>query len=76
MADESLIDKVHGLSDLELAVLLCLVSREHCLISTPPAALDDLIQELQLVFIPIVLPAAEPGTDFNRWPAGPSASSP
>ncbi|TQW02846.1 ATPase associated with various cellular activities AAA_3 [Cordyceps javanica] len=29
MADNGLIDKVHDLSDLELAVLLCLISREH-----------------------------------------------
>lgn len=49
MADESLIEKVHDLSDLELAILLCLISREHCLISTPRDALDDLIEELQLV---------------------------
>ena len=47
--DDSLIEKVHALSDLELAVLLCLISREHCLMSTPPDAIDDLIQELQLV---------------------------
>merc|ERR1712000_47206 len=49
MADESLIDKVHDLSDLELAALLSLIAREHCLISTPPAGLDDLVEELQLV---------------------------
>lgn len=49
MADESLLDKVHSLSDLELAVLLCLVSRQHCLISTPRDTIDDLVQELQLV---------------------------
>lgn len=49
MADEDLLDKVHSLSDLELAVLLCLINREHVLISTPPAAIDDLVQELQLV---------------------------
>ena len=30
MADESLLSKVHGLSDLELAALLCLMNREHC----------------------------------------------
>lgn len=40
---------MHSLSDLELAALLCLVSRENCLISTPPEALDDLVAELQLV---------------------------
>ncbi|KAH7264317.1 hypothetical protein FSOLCH5_010169 [Fusarium solani] len=49
MADDSLLDKVHALSDLELALLLCLISREHCLVSTPSHAIDDLIQELQLV---------------------------
>ncbi|KAM0434113.1 hypothetical protein ACHAPT_004058 [Fusarium lateritium] len=49
MADDSLLDKVHALSDLELALLLCLISREHCLVSTPSDAIDDLIQELQLV---------------------------
>jgi hypothetical protein len=49
MADESLIEKVHDLSDLELGILLSLISREHCLISTPRDALDDLVEELQLV---------------------------
>jgi hypothetical protein len=49
MADESLLDKVHDLTDLELAILLCLVSRQHCIISTPADVIDDLIQELQLV---------------------------
>lgn len=49
MADDALLDKIHALSDLELAVLLCLISREHCLVSTAPDAIDDLLQELQLV---------------------------
>ncbi|KAK2065634.1 hypothetical protein LY76DRAFT_631020 [Colletotrichum caudatum] len=50
MADEEdLLTKVHGLSDLELAVLLCLVNREHCIVSTPPVALNELIEELQLI---------------------------
>lgn len=49
MADEELLDRVHSLSDLELAALLCLVDRENCLISTPPEALDGLVAELQLV---------------------------
>ncbi|EFQ28042.1 hypothetical protein CGRA01v4_03264 [Colletotrichum graminicola] len=49
MADEDLLTKVHGLSDLELAVLLCLVNREHCIVSTPPVALNELIEELQLI---------------------------
>ena len=49
MADESLLEKVHDLSDLELAILLCLISREHCLLSTPASTIDGLIQELQLI---------------------------
>jgi len=49
MADESLIDKIHNLSDLELATLICLVAQEHCIIDTEPDALDDLVQELELV---------------------------
>ncbi|KAH9904789.1 hypothetical protein F4778DRAFT_730781 [Xylariomycetidae sp. FL2044] len=49
MADESLLQKIHELGDLDLAALLCLLGREHCIISTSPAALDDLIAELHLV---------------------------
>lgn len=51
MADEEVLAKVHNLSDLELAILLSLISREHCLISTPEDAIDDLVEELQLVRI-------------------------
>ena len=47
--DNNLLEKVHDLSDLELAVLLCLISREHCLISTPAGAISELVTELQLV---------------------------
>ena len=50
MADESLFQKVHDLSDLELAILLSLIAREHCLISTPQDGLDDLVEELRLVW--------------------------
>lgn len=49
MADEELINKIHELSDLELAALICLIAEEHCIIDTDPDALDDLIEELQLV---------------------------
>jgi hypothetical protein len=49
MADEELLSKIHGLGDLDLAALLCLINREHCIISTEPEALDDLVEELQLV---------------------------
>ncbi|KAH7033235.1 uncharacterized protein B0I36DRAFT_321016 [Microdochium trichocladiopsis] len=49
MADEELLHKVHQLGDLDLAALLCLVDRQHCIVSTEPDALDDLVAELQLV---------------------------
>ncbi|KAK4127841.1 hypothetical protein N657DRAFT_641893 [Parathielavia appendiculata] len=49
MADEQLLNKIHSLSDLELAALLCLISREHCLISTEPDSVDELAEELRLV---------------------------
>ena len=49
MADQTLLDRVHDLSDLELAALICLVAQEHCIIDTEPDSLDDLVQELELV---------------------------
>jgi len=49
MANEALLNKVHELSDLELAALICLVAQEHCIIDTEPDALDDLVLELELV---------------------------
>ncbi|KAH7342776.1 hypothetical protein BKA65DRAFT_504748 [Rhexocercosporidium sp. MPI-PUGE-AT-0058] len=49
MADQTLLEKVHELSDLELAALICLIAQEHCIIDTEPDAIDDLAQELQLV---------------------------
>lgn len=49
MADDILLARIHDLSDLELAVLICLVGQEHCIIDTELDSLDDLVQELQLV---------------------------
>ncbi|KXX79034.1 Uncharacterized protein YeaC [Madurella mycetomatis] len=49
MADERLLEKIHALSDLELAALLCLVAREHCLIGTEPDSVDELAEELRLI---------------------------
>jgi len=48
MADE-ILQKVHDLSDVELAALICLVAKEHCIIDTEPDSIDDLVQELELV---------------------------
>ncbi|EPE02999.1 hypothetical protein F503_08876 [Ophiostoma piceae UAMH 11346] len=52
-AGAEIIDRVHGLSDLELAVLLSLVSREHCVIGTPEDAVDDLVDELSLIALSV-----------------------
>ncbi|KAL7625789.1 hypothetical protein AAE478_005012 [Parahypoxylon ruwenzoriense] len=49
MADEDLLRRIHGLGDLDLAALLCLISREHCIVSTEPSEIDSLIAELRLV---------------------------
>ncbi|KAI0201242.1 hypothetical protein F4808DRAFT_425796 [Astrocystis sublimbata] len=49
MADEGLAQKARELGDIDLAALLCLISREHCIISTEAEYLDDLTAELQLV---------------------------
>ncbi|KAK0638680.1 hypothetical protein B0T16DRAFT_359704 [Cercophora newfieldiana] len=47
--DQLLQQKVHDLNDLELAALLSLIAREHCLISTSPEAVDELTEELRLI---------------------------
>lgn len=84
MADEDLLGKVHNLSDIELAVLLCLISREHCLISTPAEALNDLVGELHLIaartfgltFVTINCHANTTLEDFATALLLPSVSSP
>jgi hypothetical protein len=43
------VDNVQDLSDLELATLLCLIAKEHCLFETADEFLDDLASELALV---------------------------
>jgi hypothetical protein len=55
MADETLLDKVHELSDLELAALICLVAQEHCIIDTEPDSIDKLVQELEQVMFNALL---------------------
>lgn len=57
--DHDLLDRVHGLSDLELAILLSLVTHEHCVIGTPETAVDSLVDELSLV--------GEPKSLSWRW---------
>ena len=46
---QQFIDIVQDLSDLELATLLCLVAKEHCLIEANDELIDDLAAELALV---------------------------
>ncbi len=46
---ETIVGKVHNLSDLELATLLCLIAKQHCLIETEEDFVDDVAQELALV---------------------------
>ncbi|KAH7384410.1 hypothetical protein DE146DRAFT_668548 [Phaeosphaeria sp. MPI-PUGE-AT-0046c] len=41
--------KVQALSDLELAVLVCLVADQHCIIETERDLIDDVEAELQLI---------------------------
>ena len=49
MEEQPFLEKVHSLSDLELAVLICLVANQHCIIKTEEEAAEVLVQELQLV---------------------------
>ena len=45
-----LLSKVHGLGDLDLAALLSLIAREHCIVATETGpALDTLVEEFRLV---------------------------
>lgn len=46
---EGIVAKVEHLPDLELATLLCLISKQHCLIETEEGLIDDVSQELALV---------------------------
>jgi hypothetical protein len=49
MEEPDLDEIARQLSDLEVALLLCLVAREHCLIETTSHCIHDLARELALV---------------------------
>jgi hypothetical protein len=49
MEAQPFLEKVHSLSDLELAALICLVANQHCIIKTEEEDAEVLVQELQLV---------------------------
>jgi len=42
-------EKVQSLSDLELAVLICLVADQHCIIEAEKQLTRDVLEELKLV---------------------------
>ena len=42
-------EKVQALSDIELAVLVCLVADQHCIIETDKQLLDEVEHELRIV---------------------------
>lgn len=44
-----LVERVQGLTDVELAVLLSLVAGQHCIIETEEESIKALAEELQLV---------------------------
>jgi hypothetical protein len=48
---DHLLAKIQSLAEVEIALLLCLISNEHCIIRTKPQLLDKLGQELELVNI-------------------------
>lgn len=41
--------KVQTLSDIELAVLICLIADQHCIIETEMESIRDVVEELKLV---------------------------
>jgi hypothetical protein len=47
--EDRLTVKVQALSDLELAVLICLVADQHCIIEAELNQLNDIEEELKLV---------------------------
>jgi hypothetical protein len=46
---DRLVEKVQTLSDLELAVLICLIAEQHCIIQTEHGLLENVEEELKLV---------------------------
>ncbi|MCJ1394802.1 hypothetical protein MMC18_007682 [Xylographa bjoerkii] len=49
MEDQMITSKVQDLTDVELALLLCLVANQHCIIETQEGSLDTLEEEIQLI---------------------------
>ncbi|KAK7612145.1 hypothetical protein JOL62DRAFT_499797 [Phyllosticta paracitricarpa] len=49
MDHDAVADKVHALSNLELAALLCLVAEQHCIVEADPSQLNAVARELQVL---------------------------
>ena len=45
----AIVEKAQELNDNELAILLCLMANQHCILTTDPDALDSLSEEVELV---------------------------
>ncbi|PVI04283.1 hypothetical protein DM02DRAFT_586518 [Periconia macrospinosa] len=48
-AEHRIVEKVQALSDIELAVLLSLITEQHCIIEAVPESLDALVHEIRLI---------------------------
>jgi hypothetical protein len=48
-SEDRITEKVQSLSDLELAVLICLVADQHCIIEAERELTRDVLEELKLV---------------------------
>lgn len=46
---DRLVEKVQTLSDLELAVLVCIVAEQHCIVQTEVQLIESVEEELKLV---------------------------
>ena len=74
MEDEELTHRAHKLTDIELALLLSLVARQHCLLETDKKHIDNLEAEIQLVrkaLSPVLTSQAYrlPGRKKSVWTA-------
>lgn len=49
---DGIAEKVQSLSDLELAVLICLIAEQHCVIECEVEGLRGVQVELELVSVP------------------------
>jgi hypothetical protein len=67
MESSRLVERVQELTDLELAILLCLVADQSCIIQTDQDDMESLEQELQLVGRQCLYPTRNAETDGRLW---------